>query len=66
MWKTAPPRMPTPSARNLISPVESQRDSVSKPWVASRELPWVGREIGINPNGVVPIVPREVPQPRLG
>ena len=36
----------------LTSPVESQRDSVSMPRVASRELPWVNRVLGGNPNGV--------------
>jgi hypothetical protein len=32
---------------------ESQRDSDSKPRVATQELPWVGHHLGVNPNGVV-------------
>ena len=32
---------------------ESQRDSVPKPRVASRELPWEKRVVSANPNGVV-------------
>jgi len=35
------------------SSAESQRDSGSKPRVASRELPWEMRVVSANPNGVV-------------
>ena len=35
------------------SSAESQRDSGSKPRVASRELPWEKRVVSANPNGVV-------------
>ena len=35
------------------SSAESQRDSVPKPRVASRELPWEKRVVSANPNGVV-------------
>ena len=37
---------------HLIQDQESQRDSVSKPRVASHALPWVVGPKAINPNGV--------------
>ena len=44
----------------LTSPVESQRDSVSMPRVASRELPWEKRGVSANPNGCGPMVERGI------
>ena len=42
------------AARHFRIPgVESQRDSGSKPKVATEELPWETRRQGNNPNGVV-------------
>jgi hypothetical protein len=46
---------------------ESQRDSVSKPRVASRELPWEkGVHTAANPNGVAASSEDRRPQPRWG
>ena len=47
-------------------PGESQRDSVSKPRVASSELPWEREAAAANPNGVAASGPRLKPQPRWG